>query len=330
MDNRSRESLEKMISENYTNIAGMVIRENDQLVYEKYWNGCKEDSYLHMYSVTKSIMSILLGIALDKGYLESVDQKVLDFFPDYPIKKREKTIQTITIKDMLTMRAPYKYKIGPYIEYFTSEDWVTFSLDLLGGKKEIGKFFYAPLIGPDILSGILMKATGKSVLEFAREHLFSPLGITVKNSIHFQSKEEQLAFNKASDISGWVSDSKGVNTAGWGLTLCARDMAKLGQLYLNDGIWNEKQIVSKTWIEESTKEHSRWDKMNLPYGYLWWLSNGNVKSFAAVGDGGNTIYVLPEKGIVISIAAFFKPNVKDSLDLIESYLLPMMDAKSVS
>lgn len=323
MDDQKRTNLERMICEEYSNIAGIVVRKHDQLVYEKYWQNCTKESTLHIYSVTKSILSILIGIAFDKGYLTDINQPVLDFFPEYTVRKREKTIQHVTLKDMLTMTAPYKYKTGPYIKYFTSEDWVTFALDLLGGKKAIGDFFYAPLIGPDILSGILMKATGKTVLEFAREYLFSPLAIDVQNAIHFQSKEEQFAFNKAKDISGWVADPKGVNTAGWGLTLTARDMAKLGQLYLNGGTWNGQQIVSKAWIEESTKEHSRWDQMNLPYGYLWWLGNGEKQSFAAMGDGGNAIYVLPENDLVVSIIGFFKPRAKDSIDLIETYIVPM-------
>ena len=93
------------------------------------------ESQVHVYSVTKSIISILIGIAVDRGYIQSVDQKVLDFFPGYIVRKRENTIQNITVKDMLTMTAPYKYRFfAPYVKYFTSEDWVKFSLDLLGGR----------------------------------------------------------------------------------------------------------------------------------------------------------------------------------------------------
>lgn len=326
MEDQALINLETMISQEYSNIAGIVVRKNDQLIYERYWNGCTKTSTLHIYSVTKSILSMLIGIAFDKGYLMDINQPVLDFFPEYTVKKKEKTIQHVTLSNMLTMTAPYTYKIGPYLKYFTSEDWVTFSLNLLGGKKAIGEFFYAPLIGLDILSGILMKVTHTSVREFAQEHLFSPLAITVKNSIYFQSKQEQLAFNKARDISGWAVDPKGVNAAGWGLTLSARNMAKLGQLYLNGGIWNGKQIISKAWIEESTKEHSRWDKMKLQYGYLWWLDVGEKNSFAAMGDGGNVIYVQPDKKIVISIMGFFKPNAKDSIDLIATHIRPLFDA----
>lgn len=144
----------------------------------------------------------------------------------------------------------------------------------------------APLIGPDILSGILVKATGQSVYDFATENLFSPLEIVVENSLTFHSKKEQMAFNQATNISGWVADPMGIHTAGWGLT--PMDMAKIGQLYLNGGMWDGKRIVSQKWVEESTREHSRWKKPNLPYGYLWWV---NENGFAAMGDGGNIIYV---------------------------------------
>ena len=265
----------------------------------------------------------MIGIAIDKGYIKSIDQKVLEFFPDYIVKRREKSIQNITLKNLLTMTAPYKYIIPPYIKYFTSNDMVNFSLDYLGGLGKIGKFKYTPLIGPDILSGILVNVTGQSVLDFASENLFSPLGINIDGNITFNSKDEQLAFNKATNISGWVNDKTGINTAGWGLTLSPMDMAKIGQLYLDDGIYNGKQIVSTKWIKESTKEHSRWKKLNLPYGYLWWIDNEKEHTFAAMGDGGNVIYVNKDKNIVVSIASLFKPNVTDRLEFIKEYIEPI-------
>ena len=137
------------------------------------------------------------------------------------------------------------------------------------------------------------------------------------------SKDKQLAFNKATNISGWVNDKTGINTTGWGLTLSPMDMAKIGQLYLDDGIYNGKQIVSTKWIKESTKEHSRWKKLNLPYGYLWWIDNEKEHTFAAMGDGGNVIYVNKDKNIVVSIASLFKPNVTDRLEFIKEYIEPI-------
>ena len=149
--------LEAAIAADYSNIAGMVVRKDGETVYERYFGGCTAKSRLNVFSVTKSIVSILLGIALDRGCLGSIDQQVLEFFPEYTPKRGEKTIQRITIRDMLTMTAPYKYRSTPYTKYFTSPDWVRFSLDLLGGKGPVGEFRYAPLIGPDILTGILTR-----------------------------------------------------------------------------------------------------------------------------------------------------------------------------
>lgn len=318
-------SLENKIQNEYSNIAGIAVLKDGKTLYENYFNDCTAANRIHVFSVTKSIISILIGIAIDKGCIQSLDQKVLDYFPDYTIKKREKTIQNITLRNLLTMTAPYKYKFNPYTKYFTSSDWVKFSLDLLGGKNQIGEFKYAPIIGPDILSGILVKATGQSVFDFAKENLFSPLGITVEKNVTFHSKEEQLAFYKTADISGWVADPTGVNTAGWGLTLSPMDMAKIGQLYLNGGIWNGKQLVSKKWIDDSTKEHSRWKKNDLRYGYLWWIIDEEEHSFAALGDGGNAIYINPKNNMVVSITSLFIPKVKDRIELIKKYIEPIFE-----
>ena len=164
--------LEDKINKDYSNITGVVVLKDGEVKYENYFNGCNNKSTIHVYSVTKSIISILIGIAIDRGYIKSINEKVLNYFPDYKVKKREKTIQNITLKDLITMTAPYKYIVPPYIKYFTSDDMVKFSLDYLGGLGKIGKFKYTPLIGPDILSGILTNATGQSVLDFARENLF--------------------------------------------------------------------------------------------------------------------------------------------------------------
>ena len=317
--------LEDKINKDYNNITGIVVLKDGKIQYENYFNGCSSESTIHVYSVTKSIVSILIGIAIDKGYIKSVDQKVLDFFPNYIVKKREKSIQNITLKNLITMTAPYKYIIPPYIKYFTSNDMVNFSLNYLGGLGKIGKFKYTPLIGPDILSGILVNATGKSLLDFARENLFTPLGINIDGNIRFNSKEEQLAFNNATNISGWVVDSCGINTAGWGLALSPMDMAKIGQLYLDAGIYNGKQIVSTKWIKESTTEHSRWKKLNLPYGYLWWINNDIEDGFAAMGDGGNVIYVNKDRNIVVAITSLFKRNVTDRIDFIKNYIEPIFE-----
>jgi CubicO group peptidase (beta-lactamase class C family) len=313
--------LEKEISSNYSNIAGITVRKNGVNVYERRFNGYSPDTAFHVFSVTKSILSALIGIAVEKGMIQSIDQKVLDFFPDYTPKRGEKTAQRVTMRDMLTMTTPFKYKSAPYTKYFTSEDWVKSALDLLGGKGEIGTFRYTPLIGPDILSGILTKATGQSALRFAQENLFSPLGINVPQNVVFQSKEEQLSIMKDRHESGWVADPQGINTAGWGLFITPEDMAKIGQLYLNRGAWNGRQLVSAKWIGESTTPHSSWGK--LFYGYLWWIIDESEHSYAALGDGGNVIYVNPAKDLVVAIASLFQPKAKDRIELIREKIEPI-------
>ncbi len=315
--------MEKIIHGSYHNIGGIVVLKKGKAVYEKYYNNCTAADAFHIFSVTKSIVSILIGIAIDHGYIKNIEQKVLDFFPDYTVKRGEQTLQRITLKDLLTMTAPYKYKTEPYTEFFASNDWVKASLDLLGGQGSIGEFRYAPVIGSDIFSGILVKSTGQSVLDFATNYLFEPLGIIVEGNIIFQNKEEQLAFYEAKNVKGWVADPTGVNTAGWGLSLTAMDMAKLGQLYLDRGVWLGTQIVSEEWIMDSTREQSRWGK--LPYGYLWWIIDEAEHAYAAMGDGGNVIYVNPEKEIVISIASLFVKNAKDRIKLIREYIEPVFE-----
>lgn len=319
MDNRIRE-FERLVEAEYGNTAGIVVLKNSEMAYEGYLNNCTAASPVHVFSVTKSIVSLLVGIAIDKGHIRSTNQRVIEFFPDYTPKRGEKTLQQVTLENLLTMTAPYKYKSAPYTKYFTSESWVKSALDLLGGRGDIGQFRYTPLIGPDIITGILANATGEPVGNFAAEHLFGPLGISPKGNIIFADKEEQLAFNKTRGLNGWVADPQGVNTAGWGLTLTAMEMAKIGQMCLDGGCYRGQQIVSADWIVQSTKEHSRWPEMDLSYGYLWWA--GMPGGYAAMGDCGNVIYINPANGLVVAIASLLNYRAKDRIELIEQHIIP--------
>ncbi len=323
MENKIKQ-LESLIQNEYTNFAGMVILKDEEIVYEQYFNDHTQNDTFHIFSATKSVISILIGIAIDKGYIKSVDQKVLEFFPNYTLKRGEKTLQTVTLKHLLTMTAPFKFKYSPYTKVCSQTDWVNATLDLLGGKKPVGEFRYMATIGPDILSGILRQATGQTVLEFAQQYLFNPLNIKIDSNIYLYDADVHVSFIKNNDASGWVADENQTNTAGWGLTLSTRDMAKIGQLYLNEGVWNEKQIVSKEWVRESTREHSRWAKEDLPYGYLWWTKIAN--GYAAMGDSGNIIYVNSKDNLVISIAALFKPRAKLVVGLIEDIIEPIFNS----
>jgi CubicO group peptidase (beta-lactamase class C family) len=320
--NKNIANLEHMVRTAYRNIAGIVVLKNGERVYEGYFDGYTSEDTLHMTSVTKSVVSALIGIAIEQGSIQSVDQKVLEFFPDYRIKRGEKTIQAVTLRNLLTMTAPYKYRSEPYTRVYTSADWTRAALDLLGGRAGItGKFKYST-VGTQILSGILMNASGQSMLDFAGEHLFKPLSIQVPQPKRLPSRNEHFAFIKGRRASGWVVDPQGVNTAGWGLCLAPRDMAKIGQLYLNGGEVGVERIVSTKWIADSTTQKSRWGK--LPYGYLWWILNiKGSHGFAALGDGGNAIFVVPKMGVVVAIASRFMPRPKNRIKLITEHILPL-------
>lgn len=312
--------LENLIQEKYGNTAGIIVQKNNKVLYEQYFNGSNANHHFHVFSITKSVFATLVGIAVDQGLIKSIDELVLSFFPEYKVLDGEEGIKTITIKDLLTMSAPYKYEVEPYEQFFMSKNWIHAALDLLGGDKPKGSFHYAAIIGTHILSGILMKATNTSVFDYATEYLFNPLGIEVKENIILHNAQEQFAFYEADNISGWVADEQGINPAGWGLTLTTQDLIKIGQLYLNEGMWEGKCILSKEWIHESTKEHSRWLALDLPYGYLWWVLD---HGFAAMGDGGNVLYVNVKEQLIIAITASFIPDANDRLDLIKQHIEPI-------
>lgn len=315
--------IETAINRDYGNIAGMIVQKNGTKVYEKYFNGYMADNAVHVYSVTKSVLSALIGIAIDQGYIGSLDQKVLAFFPDYQVKDGEKTIQKITLKHLMTMTAPYKYETEPYELFFTSQNPIQDALDLLGGNGIIGEFNYSAIGGTHILAGILARATGQSILDFAEKYLFAPMGITVPHNLLLRSEEEHMRVMNDKTTRGWVVDPQGINTGSWGLFLTPEDMAKIGQLHLDGGRWLGKQLVSAAWIAESTKEHSRWDK--LLYGYLWWIIDDQAHSFAALGDGGNVIYVNNKNNMVIAIASLLVPDARDCIELIKTTIEPAFE-----
>jgi CubicO group peptidase (beta-lactamase class C family) len=300
-----KSALEKTIKSEHSNIAGMVVLKGGNMVYEGYFDDFGPDDTVHIMSVTKSVISALVGIAIEKGYIKSVNQKVFDFFPDYKPRRGEKTAQDVTIRHLLTMTAPYKCKGEPYTKVYTSDNWTKASLDFLGGRAGItGEFRYSTF-GMQIIAGILARTTGMPLADFAYVNLFEPLGIPKPHNTVIRDKEEHIAFIRDKHVSGWIIDPSGVNTAGWGLCLTVRDMVKFGQLYLNGGIWNEKRIISEKWIKESTETYSYWGE--LPYGYLWWPTKDSAE-YSAVGTSGNIILVDPESDMVVAVAASFMPS----------------------
>lgn len=324
----NKEELHKFIEEQQPNICQISCYKDSKEVYSDVWNNYKKTDTCHVMSVTKSIVALLVGIALDKGLIKSIEQPVLDFFPDYKIKRGEKKIQKVTIKHLLTMRAPYKYKYEPWTKICSSDDWTISALDFLGGRKGlIGEFKYATL-GIHILTGIISKTSGLNVVDFANKYLFESIGVERHTNYFVETAEEHKHFIICKDPKKnvWFCDPKGVGAAGYGLCFSATDIAKIGQLCLNKGIHNGKQIVSTKWIEEITKSNYRCGNEfgNMSYGYLWWIIDENKHIYSAIGDGGNVIYVNSSKNIVIAITSYFKPAVFDRIDFIQKYIEPFI------
>lgn len=327
--NETISTLHKMVEGCELNICEITVMQDGEVRYEDYWHGYQPGDALNVMSVTKSVIALLTGIAMDKGYIQSIDQKVLDFFPEYTVKRGEKTIYDVTIRHLLTMTAPYKYKSEPWTKVCTSDDWTKAALDLLGGRSGItGEFKYSTL-GIQIMAGIIENASGMKLIDFANKYLFEPLGIPKHVNHGASSKEDQFDFlmNKNPRKHEWYSDPKNTVTAGWGLTLSATDMAKLGQMCFEGGVFQGRQIVSGKWIQEMTTAYQdpgeRFGSMS--YGYLWWVTDKEKHNYAAIGDGGNVIYVNPEKKIVVGVAGTFKPRIFDRVDFIEKKLLPLID-----
>lgn len=321
------EELHNYISATQENICQIAALKNGIVLINDIWHNYKTTDTVHVMSATKSVVSLLIGIALDKGLIKSIDQPVLDFFPDYNIKRGEKTIQQVTIKHLLTMTAPYKYKSEPWTKVCSSADWTVAALDLLGGRAGLtGQFKYSTL-GIHILTGIIAKTSGLSTVDFANRYLFAPLGIEPRTNYFANTAEEHKAFTLSKKPHGnvWFVDPQGVGAAGYGLCMSAVEMSKIGQMCLNDGMYKDKRVISSEWIAESTQPHTRCDGgYDMLYGYLWWIIDEKKHIYAAIGNSGNVIYVNTEKAIVVAVTGYFKPTVFDRIDFIREQIEPLI------
>lgn len=318
----------ELIKEQQPNICQIAGYKNGKEIYCDEWNGYKKTDTCHVMSVTKSIVALLVGIALDQGLINSIDQPVLDFFPEYTVKRGEKTIQKVTLRHLLTMSAPYKYKYEPWTKICSSDDWTLSALDFLGGRKGLtGEFKYSTL-GIHILSGIISKTSGLKTVDFANKYLFEPLGIEKHHNYLAKTAEEhkQFTMGKAPQTNIWFCDPQGIGAAGFGLCMSASDLAKIGQLCLDKGLHNNKQIVSSAWIKTITKPTHQCGKEfgNMSYGMLWWIIDEEKQIYAAIGNSGNVIYVNPAKSIVIAVTSYFKPTIYDRVDFIQQVIEPLI------
>ena len=294
-------------------IDSITIIRNGYIVADVYFDPFSKGQKHIIHSCTKSIMSALIGIAIDKGYIKNVDQPIVDIFSDREISNLNEHKKSITLENLLTMasglecRDSYLYNWVGLEEMKNSSDWAQYVLDLPMAEPPGERFEYCNGVSY-LLSVIIQKATNMRTLEFAKKNLFGPLGIT--------------------DVR-WQTSPQGIDI-GWGrMWLKPHDMAKIGWLYLNNGRWGNKQIVSTMWVEASTRIQIDATVLELlqisdvfdHYGYQWWVDFDGY--YAAVGYKGQGIYVVPDKNIV----AVFTGDMlgKSALivkNLFDSYIIP--------
>src|SRR5688572_9083971 len=259
------------------------------------------DAYIYPYdgrtrhdvaSVTKSITSTLVGLAIDRGHIRNVSQPILDFFPTPLTASADSRRRNQSIEHLLTMQSGWDCGFEPnearLFEMRRAPDWIQFMLQLPFVADPGTRWAYCSG-NCHVLSALLTRATGTNALAFAQRELFISLGI-------------RDAF--------WTSDPVG-NNHGWGdLQLHPRDMAKIGQLFLQRGQWTDRQIISENWVKQATRIHAEKTGNDDHYGYYWWVKGTNFPGmFEAVGRGGQRITVWPTKDLVVVFTAGgFEPD----------------------
>ncbi len=290
---------EAIAKKKYERLSSVLIAKDGKLVYEKYYNGFDVNSQHDTRSATKTITSILIGIAIDKGFIKSEKEPILKYFADKkPLRNPDPRKEKITIEDLLTMSSilecddTNQASRGHEERMYIIEDYFKFFLDLpIRGKppwetdvKDLpyGRRFSYCTAGTVLLGGIIERSTKMKVEDFAQKYLFTPLRI---------SKPK------------WQIIPSGTAMTGGGLKLKARDYIKLGQLFLSSGKLNGKQIVSSEWVAKSVKPRADTGS-EIKYGYLWWLLKFGQKgekhfAYAMFGNGGNKIAVFPKLKVVV-------------------------------
>lgn len=177
--------LHQTISDTQSNICQAVIVKEGKLIYADTWNGYSINYTVHIASATKSVVALLVGIAIDKGYIDSLEQHILDFFPEYTLKRGEKTLPYVKLKHLLSMTVPYKFKSEPWTRICGSDDWAKTTLDLIGGRSGITDEFHYSTLGIPVISEIIARTYRFSMLDVANTFLFEPLDIKESKGYKF-------------------------------------------------------------------------------------------------------------------------------------------------
>jgi CubicO group peptidase (beta-lactamase class C family) len=306
IDSHTLAEMFQAIEQEEINLHSLMILRNDLVVLEAYFSPYTMEQKHVMFSITKSIMATLIGIAIEQGYIEGVDQRISELLPEASLPDPDPQKEKITLEDVLTMTSGLGWEETDrtFGQLYGQYDWLGYVL----GKEMVAdpgsRFSYCSGCS-HILSGVLLETTGMNPLDFARENLFAPLGIT-----DFR----------------WETDREGLPIGGWGLELTTRDMAKLGILYLERGSWNGQQIVPAEWIDKAV-EYKVGAGGFVGYGYQWWIYP-EYNAYSAFGRGGQIVFVIPVEGLIIATTAE-TANHDPILALIEDFILPAVQSEGV-
>lgn len=307
----------------YERITSILVAKDGQLVYEKYYRGNAVDSKHNTRSCTKTMATLLTGMAIDKGYVGSEKDKIMNYLQHKkPYKNPDPRKENITIEDLLTMSSVLEcddnnwHSRGHEERMYFIEDWTQFLLDLpvrsypFGPSPEeapYGRVFAYGSAKAAAVAEILQSAIGRNLVEFTKSNLFQPLGI-----------EDYTLHTTPQNI---------LNTAG-GSEYRSRDLLKLIQLCLNEGRWNGSQLIPAAWIKKATTPRANAYE-GVDYGYFLWLKaygeNGEYPSFYMSGNGGNRALAIPDLGlsVVITTTNYNNRNAhRYSDEIIGSYIIP--------
>ena len=272
-------------AESLPRLRSLLVSMEGDLLEEHYFNGATVRSQANLKSASKTLISILVGIAMDRGHVAGVDQPISDFFPD-ELAETDGARRAITVEDLLTMRSGLETTSNRnYGRWVQSRNWVRHVLTRPMVDRPGGRMIYSTG-STHLLSAILTRATGVSTLEFARRNLARPLGIT---------------------LPAWRRDPQGIYFGGNEMTLTARAMLAVGDLYRRGGSIDGFEVVSREWIRESFKPRTVSRYSRRQYGYGWWMrSLAGHRTHYAWGYGGQFIFVIPSLDSVI--VATSSPN----------------------
>ncbi len=301
----------KLIEEGtYQGQRSLVIIKDSKLVFEAYYDGYDQNDLFRIYSISKSVTSLLIGIALDNGYLKDENEPIRKLLPQYSALMRNEPKSTITLRNVLTLTPGFEWDEENYsfrdarnshTQMDRENDWMAFVLSRPLAFNPGTRWVYNTG-NSHLLGGILKANTGLHANEFAEKYLFEPLGI--KNY-------------------RWNTDPMGypcVGGSNGGLQLRTRDLAKIGQLILDKGKWKGKQVVSETWVKKSTDIHINATNISK-YGYLWWrdgykIKDKYLKAICGYGYGGQSLHIFPDLKMVVVMTSWGRQQRAQTLPVL--------------